>query len=249
MKKIEYRQNRQHAKELKMKKYVIGNWKCNKGEDEARIWLTEFAQGYRPTPDLEIILAPSFLCLPGLSRQARELGLAGFSLAAQDISPFPKGSYTGAVAADMVKGMADFVIIGHAERRNYFHETSQDVANKAREAVDTGLTPIICVDQPYAVSQLQAISDIDSKEMIIAYGPVDATMTRNPEPPALAAETARSILRIRPGLPVVYGGSLDPGNVKEYLLLPELAGIFVGEASLDVHSFLAICEQAARWSR
>lgn len=231
-----------------MKKYVIGNWKCHKDEDEARIWLTEFAGRYRPTPGLEIILAPSFLCLPGLARLVRELGLAGFSLAAQDISPYPKGSYTGAVAADMVKGMADFVIIGHAERRNYFHETSQDVANKAREAVDTGLTPIICVDQPYAVSQLQAISDIDSKEMIIAYGPVDATMTRSPEPPARAAETARSILRIRPGLPVVYGGSLDPAHVKEYLLIPELAGIFVGEASLDVHSFLAICEQAARWS-
>ena len=228
-----------------MKKYVIGNWKCNKTEDEAKNWLTEFAGRYHPAAGLEIIIAPSFLCLSGLSRHVKKLGLAGFSLAAQDISPFPKGSYTGAVAADMVEGMADYVIVGHSERRRYFHETSQDVANKAREAVDTGLTPIICVDQPYAMSQLQAISDIDSKEMIIAYGPVDATMARSPESPAKAAETARSITRIQPGLPVVYGGSLEPYNVKEYLLIPELAGIFVGEASLDVHSFLAICEQAA----
>jgi len=147
-----------------MKKYVIGNWKCNKGEDEAKNWLTEFAGRYHPVGGLEIIIAPTFLCLPGLSRQVKELGLAGFSLAAQDISSFPKGSYTGAVAADMVKGMAGYVIVGHSERRRYFHETSQDVANKAREAVDTGLTPIICVDQSYAVAQIQAVSDIDSKE-------------------------------------------------------------------------------------
>jgi len=228
-----------------MKKYVIGNWKCNKGGDEAQSWFAEFARRYRPVAGLQIIIAPSFICLQSLSHSMKALGLENFSLAAQDISPFPKGSYTGAVAADMVKDLVEYVIIGHSERRRYFHETSQDAASKMSEAVDVGLIPIVCVDQPYARSQLLALNDSDSKEMIIAYGPVDAMTVRIPEPPIKAAETARLISQIQPGRPVVYGGSLEPDNVKDYVHVPELAGLFVGEASLDVESFLAICEQMA----
>lgn len=228
-----------------MKKYVIGNWKCNKDVEEARNWFSEFASRYRPVAGLTVIVAPSFICLQSLSQHVHALGLENVSLAAQDISPFPKGSYTGAVAADMVKDLVDYVIIGHSERRRYFHETSQDVAIKMSEAAEVGLIPIVCVDQPYAMSQLLALNDSDSQEMIIAYGPVQALTVRIPEPPVKAAETARFISQIQPGRPVVYGGSLEADNVRDYLQVPELAGIFVGQASLDVHSFLAICEQMA----
>jgi triosephosphate isomerase len=228
-----------------VKKYVIGNWKCNKGATDAKNWFSEFARRYRPVEGLTVIVAPSFICLQSLSQYVDALGLENVSLAAQDISPFPKGSYTGAVAADMVKDMVDYVIIGHSERRRYFHETSQDAARKMSEVADVGLIPIVCVDQPYAMSQLLALNDIDSKEMIIAYGPVEAMMVRIPESPLEAAETARFISQIQPGRPIVYGGSLEADNVKDYLQVPELAGVFVGQASLEVDSFLAICEQMA----
>jgi len=229
-----------------MKKYVIGNWKCHKGVAEARRWMAEFARQYRPVEGLQIIVAPSFICLQDLSQYVKTLDLENLSLAAQDISPYPKGSYTGAVAADMVRELVDYVIIGHSERRRYFYETDQDIARKMSETVDAGLIPIVCVDQPYAKSQLLALNHIDSKELIIAYGPVEAMTVRIPEPPIKAAETARLISgSIQSGRPVVYGGSLGPDNVKEYVHMPELAGLFVGEASLDVASFLAICEQMA----
>ncbi len=140
--------------------------------EEARAWFGEFARLYRPQPDLEVIIAPSFICIEPLSRLVPALDLEHVSLAAQDISPFPLGSYTGAVAADMVKDMVDYVIIGHSERRRYFHETSQDTGNKLSEAADAGLIPIVCIDSPYTMSQLMALNDVDCPEMVIAYGPV-----------------------------------------------------------------------------
>lgn len=88
-----------------MKRFVIGNWKCHKTLADARSWFEEFARLYLPIPEVSVILAPSFVCMESISEYVRRLNLKDVFLAAQDISPFPKGAYTGAVAADMVKGM------------------------------------------------------------------------------------------------------------------------------------------------
>ncbi|MCF8056413.1 MAG: triose-phosphate isomerase [Desulfocapsa sp.] len=224
-------------------KYVIGNWKSNKGREDAQDWFARFAELYRPADGLQVIVAPSFICLLSLSEYVQALGLENVSLAAQDVSPFPKGSYTGAVAADMIRDMVEYVIIGHSERRRYFHETSQDAANKMAETVDAGLKPIVCIDQPYAMSQLTALNDIDCEEMLIAYGPVDAKTARVPEQPERVAEAVKFISQIQRKRPVVYGGSLMPDNVEDYLTLPQLSGLFVGQSSLDPGTFAEICNK------
>jgi len=226
-----------------MKKYVIGNWKSNKNTKDAQAWFSEFASLYTPVDGLEVIVAPSFICLCSLSEYVQALEVENLSLAAQDVSPFPKGSYTGAVAADMVQGMVDYVIIGHSERRRYFHETSQDTANKMAETVDAGLKPIVCIDQPYAMSQLTALHDIDCDEMILAYGPVEAITARIPEQPKRVAEATQFISQVHPKRPVVYGGSLMVENADEYIALPQLAGILVGQTSLDAASFATLCNK------
>jgi triosephosphate isomerase (TIM) len=224
-------------------KYVIGNWKSNKGRESAQKWFAEFAELYRPVEGLHVIVAPSFICLHSLSAYVQALDLKNVFLAAQDVSPFPKGSYTGAVAADMISDTVDYVIIGHSERRRYFHETSQDTANKMAEAVDAGLKPIVCIDQPYAMSQLTALNDIDCGEMLIAYGPVEAMTARVPEQPKRVAEAVKFISQIQRERPVVYGGSLMPDNAEDYISLPHLSGLFVGQSSLDPRSFAAICNK------
>jgi triosephosphate isomerase len=227
-----------------MKRYVIGNWKCYKKTEDARRWLDTFASLYRPSPQLEVVLAPSFICLESLSAYLQHLQIKQLSLATQDISPYPKGAYTGAIAADMVRGMAEYVIVGHSERRRYFHESIQDAVNKVHEAVDFGLRPILCLEQSYAMSQLAPLTDIDCEKMIIAYCPVDALTFRIPESPDRVTEAIRFISEMHPNRAIVYGGSINTENAEDYLGIPGLAGLIVGAASLDPESFVEICNMA-----
>jgi triosephosphate isomerase len=227
-----------------MKRYIIGNWKCHKSSDDGRRWLDSFAELYSPKDNIKVIIAPSFVVLESIADHLQQLGLDNVYLAAQDLSPYPKGSYTGAVAADMLRGLVQYVITGHSERRRYFHENNRDVANKVSEACDADLIPIVCVDSSYALAQLAALVDIDCEQMIVAYTPVDALNVRASEPVGNVSEAVRHIREMYSEWPIIYGGALEPGNAEQYLTLPELSGIFLGSTSLDAEKFSAVCSLA-----
>jgi triosephosphate isomerase len=230
-----------------MKRYVVGNWKCHKNSAAGCTWLDDFSRQYSPVSSLEVLLAPTFLSLEAMSAYARQLQLGGFSLAAQDVSPFPMGSYTGAIAADLLKKYVKYVIVGHSERRRYFHETEQDLINKVTEAADAGIVPIVCIDEGEAIlSKLSPLKDVECDELIIAYTPVDALNFKIPEAPEILSASIEKIHSYFPSWPVIYGGALLPENVERYLSVDGLAGLFVGSASLDAESFAAICRKAAQ---
>ena len=221
---------------------VIGNWKCNKNIDQARSWFDQFRRGYNPVDGVEVVLAPPLILLAQISEYLEQYQIDNFSLAAQDISPFPLGSYTGATAADMVKTICRYVIVGHWERRNYFHETALDAVNKVSEAADASLIPIICVDETNAMSQLTALGDIDCDKLVVGYSPVDGASYREPQSPDKIAEVAGYIGQVYPARPIIYGGGVEVRNYQRYISIDGISGLFLGAASLEPDSFLEIVE-------
>ncbi len=229
-----------------MNTYLLANWKSNKTLPEATLWLETFLERYRPQPHMKVIIAPPFIFLEPLKRILDKHALSHLSLAVQDLSPFPTGSYTGAVAADMVRGLVDFAILGHSERRRHFHESHQEIANKVSETVDAGITPILCVDLPYAGKQLTTLNDKDFDELLIGYGPVEAIgldIARDPEDTSKAIEEIQAMV---PGKAILYGGSVSADNAASYLRIPGVAGLMVASAGMDPIAFADICKIAAQ---
>lgn len=220
---------------------LVANWKSTKSYGEACSWLEVFGREYQPAEQLRVILAPPLIWLARLAERLNDLNLPGLHLAAQDVSPFPSGSYTGATPADMLKTVAEYAIVGHPERRKYFHETTLDATNKVSEALDADINPVICVDTSYAMSQLTALHDMDTEKLTIAYCPRNDSSYREALAPDKVEEAAGFIGQILPHRPVIYGGGIDPDNVADYTRIPGLAGLFVGQASRDPVRFLEIC--------
>lgn len=223
-----------------MRNYLLANWKSHKTLTEAEAWLEKFSRGHHPDPQLQIIIAPPAPFLIPLWRKLQTMDLANVALAMQDLSPFPLGSYTGGVAAAMVRDFAEYAIVGHSERRRYFHETHQEIANKASEAIGAGIKPIVCLDLPHAREQLAAMEEQDLAQLIIGYGPVEAVGIDLPQSFAKASEAIAAIRAMAPDTPILYGGSINTKNAGEYRTLAGISGLMVGTASLEPEEFAAI---------
>jgi triosephosphate isomerase (TIM) len=237
---------------------IAANWKMNKSIPETREFLAGLIPEVKGKNDVDILVAPPFTALAAAGQMLESTGI---KLAAQDVYFEEKGAFTGEISPLMlVDAGCRYVIIGHSERRQYFHETDDIVNKKIRAAKKSGLTVIACVGESldereagktFEVLQREidrGLEDVDDSNLVVAYEPVWAIGTGKTATPVQAQE-AHSCLRERlrilygkkaDGLCIIYGGSVTPDNVDSLMACPDVDGALVGGASLKVESFARI---------
>jgi len=223
-------------------KYLIANWKCHKKSSDVQNWVTETKQAgiTGKNKALELVICPPFIHLSLLRNLLPEI-----QLGVQTLSPFSDGAYTGAVSALMVSEFAQYAILGHTERRQYFGETDQIVANQALQALDNSMTPIVALEKKNWSSQLSQFDPGQLKKILVMYEPSEAISTSGGEAADLH-DVQQTAQLIRGGYPIkgfLYGGSVTAENVGTYMHAAGVDGVVVGAASLDAHSFIHLYHQ------
>jgi len=247
---------------------IAGNWKMFKTVAETVKFVKEFRGLVAHIEDVEIVLAPPLTAVYAAAEAARN---SNVGIAAQNLHWEKQGAFTGEVSAAMVREAgAEYVIIGHSERRTLFGETDLSVNRKLQAALAAGLLPIVCIgetlgerdrNETFDVLDRQVKQGLDGitaeqmKPLVLAYEPVWAIGTGRNATPEQAAEVHAHIRgRLRQWFGadaaelcrILYGGSVKPENIKALIASPDVDGALVGGASLDVKSLVQIVSQSRR---
>lgn len=241
---------------------IAGNWKMYKTGPEAVETARHLAQLISDIRGTEVMIAPTFLSLPLVAAAVEDTKV---KIGAQNLYFEPQGAFTGEISAPMIKAAgAEYVIIGHSERRQYFFETDASVCKKIKAAIEVGLKPILCIgetaaqrDEEKTVSVLdKQVSDglkgfgsDELKNLVLAYEPVWAIgtgKTAGVEQVNEVHQHLRSLLstlfsgEFAARTRILYGGSVKPDNAKELMGIEDVDGALVGGASLDANMFINI---------
>ena len=229
---------------------IAGNWKMFKGANEAAVFCRELRATDLP-PDVDVVVCPPFV---SLSDAVQALAGTEIGVFAQNCHWEREGAFTGEVSASMLRELGVYgAIVGHSERRQYFGETDETVAKRARAALAEGLHVIACIGETEEEREAGETSDVlrrqaavleHDENLVVAYEPVWAIGTGKTATPELAHE-AHELIKSVLDVPVLYGGSVKPDNAAALLSQGAVDGALVGGASLDVDSFAAICHSAS----
>ncbi len=248
------------------KKCIVGNWKMNKTPQEALQLARALKMKSTDIRKADIGVCPPYLAIPAVADILKD---SRIMVGAQNLYINKTGAFTGEISAPMIKdaGCA-LVIIGHSERRQYFHETDELVNKKIGFAMDEGLKPIVCIGETLGEREsgkmetvietqytgaMKDIPETRAKDIIIAYEPVWAIGTGRNATVQQADEVHRLIRNLATKLYsaafaesmiIQYGGSVKADNAKELFSSPNIDGALVGGASLDADGFLAIVRAA-----
>ncbi|MGG7036645.1 MAG: triose-phosphate isomerase [Flavobacterium sp.] len=243
-------------------KIVAGNWKMHKNAEETEDLLNELINELPDDTEAQIIVAPTFV---NLASAVDHLEFTNIAVAAQNMHQCEGGAFTGEISADMLKSIGiNTVILGHSERRAYFHETDALLAEKTNTALKHDMTVIFCIGEELKDRQnkqhfnvvenqlhdgLFHLKDSDWKQIVLAYEPVWAIGTGETATPEQAQEMhefIRETIRKKYGnkiaedVSILYGGSVKPENAKEIFSKPDVDGGLIGGAALKASDFSAI---------
>ena len=243
---------------------VAGNWKMNTTLDEATELATDVAEGASSSVEVELILCPPFISLAAVRRAVTGTEVR---VGAQNMHFESAGAFTGEVSPPMLRDLCQYVILGHSERRQLFGEGDEMVNRKVHAALAASLRPIVCVGETLKQREdgqaadvvegqvLAGVADVqDITDVVVAYEPVWAIGTGRAATPEIAEEimggAIHDALRDLFGddadsVPLLYGGSVNPGNVAAFAAQPSIHGALVGGASLQADQFLQIASVIA----
>jgi len=243
------------------KKIIVGNWKMYKTIHETESFISKLAPLVSDSP-VAVWLAVPYTAIKTASEAA---GNTRIGIGAQNMNDATEGAFTGEIAAEMLKEAgAKFVILGHSERRQLFNETNEFINRKIKRALNTGLTPLLCVGETSEERENGTIEEVLKKQLalsldgisfdqlqktVIAYEPIWAIGTGKTATPDQAQEAhhlCRKLIGelwgndVASQLTLLYGGSVKPQNARQLMEQNDVDGLLVGGASLSVESFSQI---------
>ncbi|HEX4810568.1 MAG TPA: triose-phosphate isomerase [Bryobacteraceae bacterium] len=248
------------------RRIVAGNWKMYKTAQQTAAFFEQFNPLVDNVSRCEVVIFPVAIAIPAAVQAAEETSVR---IGGQNIFWAKEGAYTGEMSGDMLRAAgAKWVLVGHSERRQYFHESDADVLKKAQAALEAGLTPVICVGEKLdehkagktnevLVRQFAAgvagLTEEQFDKIVVAYEPVWAIGTGQTATPQIASH-AHALIRAEAekrfggeasnSLRILYGGSVKPDNIEGLMAEAEIDGALVGGASLDPNSFIKIVKAA-----
>ncbi|MCE5040937.1 MULTISPECIES: triose-phosphate isomerase [Mammaliicoccus] len=250
------------------KPIIAGNWKMNKTVQEAKDFVNELP-ALPDTNEVDSVICAPTLQLDALVNLTKEGVAQGLQIGAQNAYFEDNGAFTGETSPAALEDLGvKYVVLGHSERREYFHETDEDVNKKALAVFSHNMTPIICVGETLEEREagkaesvvggqvkaaLKGFTEDQVKATVIAYEPIWAIGTGKSSTSEDANQMCAHVRNVVAGafsqeaadaLRVQYGGSVKPENIKEYMAQSDIDGALVGGASLKVDSFVALLEGA-----
>jgi triosephosphate isomerase (TIM) len=247
--------------------FIAGNWKMHKTIAEAEAFIAALLPQVATADGVDVAICPPYTALQAMVDSTRGSRVQVF---AQNMHEADAGAFTGEISAPMLTELdVHGVILGHSERRQHYNETDKALQHKVPKALDSGLTPILCVGETeeerergdterklrHQVQEgLEKVDTARLADVVVAYEPIWAIGTglvATPEQAQEAIAFVRALVEDRDkaagnAVRILYGGSLKPDNAAELLALPDVDGALVGGASLEAGSFATIVETAAR---